>query len=300
MYATDIKRQGAREARQPRRSNQRASRLVLSLVLMVCLAAVALRARGIALRAPYMEENAGHGDGATAATPVLIELFTSEGCSSCPPADAYVQQVDRSQPIRGVRLIVLSEHVDYWDQDGWKDPYSSAAFTDRQTEYVRALRLSTPYTPQIIIDGTAILKGDPEQIKEIYAKAAADPKVDVHIGSVSVEAQPSGVVRAHIDVDGASAKHSGDIFVAVALDHAESQVLRGENGGKHLTHVAVVREIKKIGKLDKGKNFSQDVELKLKSGVDPKNLRVVAFVQESGPGKVLGAAMQKPTPQPAD
>ncbi len=229
----------------------------------------------------------------TSAAPVLVELFTSEGCSSCPPADNYVRNVDGAQPYRGAHLIVLSEHVDYWDQDGWKDPFSSHSFTDRQTEYVRALRLATPYTPQIIIDGTTILKGSPQQIAQLFAKAASEPKVPVHISSVTLGPQPD-VMRAHIDADGSAAKHPADIFVAVALDHAESQVLKGENGGKLLAYVAVVQEMKKVGKLNKGKTFSEDVQLKLQSPPDPKNLRVVAFVQESGPGEVLGAAMEKP------
>ncbi|HUJ32116.1 MAG TPA: DUF1223 domain-containing protein [Candidatus Acidoferrum sp.] len=229
----------------------------------------------------------------SSAAPVLLELFTSEGCSSCPPADASVQRIDTMQPFRGARVIVLSEHVDYWDQDGWKDPYSSPSFTYRQSEYVRALGLATAYTPQIIVDGTTVLRGDAAQIQETFAKAAAEPKVAVQIGSLSVDPQP-GLVRAHIDVDGSAATHNADIFVAIALDHAESQVLRGENSGRDLKYVAVVEEIKKVGKLDKGKTFSRDVELKLKPGTDPKNLRIIAFVQESGPGKVLGAAMQKP------
>jgi hypothetical protein len=300
MYSIDARYEASREARWPQRINKRGKPIIFSLMVALCLAGVVLRARGVAVHPGHVGEETGPGDGTATAAPVLLELFTSEGCSSCPPADNYVRQADRSQPIPGVHLIVLSEHVDYWDHDGWKDPYSSAAFTERQSDYVRALRLSTPYTPQIIINGTEILKGDAQQIQELYAKAAADAKVDVRIGSVSVEGQPGNMVRAHIDVDGAAAKHSADVFVAVALDHAESEVLAGENSGKHLAYVAVVEEIKKIGKLDKGKSFSQEAQLKLKSPADPKNLRLIAFVQESGPGKVLGAAMQKPSTQPGD
>jgi hypothetical protein len=229
------------------------------------------------------------------AHPILVELFTSEGCSSCPPADALLQRMDTSPPSAGAQFIVLSEHVDYWDHDGWKDPNSSAALTERQTAYVRALGLETPYTPQIIVDGTKEARANnSQQLNQVLHEAAAAPKVPVRIGEVSVDAGNPAVLRVLIEVDGESDKHNADVYVAVALDRVESQVLHGENGGRHLTHVAVVLELKKIGKLSKGKSFAETVQLKLKPGTDPKNVRVVAFVQEPGPGRLLGAALRKP------
>jgi hypothetical protein len=227
--------------------------------------------------------------------PVLIELFTSEGCSSCPPADALLQKLDTFQPIPGAQLIVLSEHVTYWDQDGWKDPNSSASLTDRQNSYEGVLGEKTVFTPQVIVDGTQEMRlGDAQQTKELLEKAAAVPMIPVRIGDVTVDAANPNTLRAHIETDANFEKHNADVFVAIALDHVESQVIRGENGGKHLVHVAVVQELTKVGKLPKGKSFVQDVQLKLKPGTDPKNIRVVALVQESGPGKVLGAALRKP------
>lgn len=248
--------------------------------LIVFLAATCLVA--IASTAPST-------DTSSPGTPVLVELFTSEGCSSCPPAEAVVQGMDSQQPVPGARLIVLSEHVDYFDHEGWKDPYSSHSLTERQTDYVRNLRLGEPSTPQIIIDGSTVMLGDSEQIQKELADAATAPKVTVRIGSVLVD--PASL-HAHIEVGGATDKHA-QIFAALALDHAESHVLRGENAGKLLTHVAVVEYIKKVGDLGKGRDFSQDVQLKLKAGMDPKNLRLVVFVQEPGPGRVLGAAERR-------
>jgi hypothetical protein len=234
---------------------------------------------------------------ASAKTPtsVLIELFTSEGCSSCPPADVLLKRLDASQPITGAQLIVLSEHVTYWDHDGWKDPNSSEALTERQNSYERVLGESTAFTPQLIVDGTQQMRaGNPQQVEETLRKAASIPKVLVRIGDVTVDATNPNVLRAHIEADASSEKHNADVYAAVALDRVESQVLRGENGGKHLVHVAVVQGLTRVGKLSKGKPFAQDVQLKLKPGTDPKNIRIVALVQESGQGKVLGAALQKP------
>lgn len=233
---------------------------------------------------------------ATAPTrsPVLIELFTSEGCSSCPPADTFIQRLDASQPVPGAQLIVLSEHVDYWNHDGWKDPYSSSSLTERQGAYAHALALKDVYTPQIFVDGTTELKlRDSNQVGEILEKAATAPMLPVRIESAKIDGTNPALVRGHIQIDNTSDVHNGDVYVAVALNHAESDVLRGENKGRRLTHVAVVESLKKIGKLEKNKSFGEDFQMKLKPGTDPANIRIVAFVQEPGPGKVLGAAVEK-------
>jgi hypothetical protein len=229
------------------------------------------------------------------ARPVLVELFTSEGCSSCPPADIMIQTLDQYQPVPGAHLIVLSEHVTYWDHDGWRDPNSSPALTDRQSAYETVLGEKSPYTPQIIVDGSQIIRIDQsqQQMDEIFSKAAAAPKIPVRIGDLTIDPGNPAELRARIETGDNPDDHDADVYVALALDHVESQVLRGENGGKHLVHVAVVQELTRIGRLPKGKSFARDVKLKLKPGTDPKNLRLVAFVQTTGPGKVLGSALRK-------
>jgi hypothetical protein len=235
-------------------------------------------------------------DSSTAADhPMLVELFTSEGCSSCPPADALLEEWDSSQPFPGTELIVLSEHVDYWDHDGWKDPASSPAMTERQAAYVRALGLGGPYTPQMIVDGTSVLRlDDVQQIMTVFRRGAITSKDSVRIDEVSMDMGDSNILQARIEADGRTGKRNADVYVAIALGRVQSQVLHGENGGRQLTHVAVVQQLTKIGKLQSGKSFEQTIKLKLKPGTDPKNVRVVAFVQEPGPGQLLGAALWKP------
>jgi hypothetical protein len=226
-----------------------------------------------------------------ARTPILMELFTSEGCSSCPPVDTWVARLDASQPVPGAEIIVLSEHVDYWDHDGWKDPFSSPSITARQQAYVHNLGLSDVYTPQIILDGDAELKpADPQQT---LTKAAAAPMIPVRLSSAALGAGSPATLTGRIEADGGAEKKNADVFVAVALDKTLTDVLAGENDGKKLENIAVVKEMVKVGKLEKGKTFDQPFSIRLWPDADPANLRVVAFVQESGPGRILGAGMTK-------
>ena len=232
----------------------------------------------------------GHNPG----NPVLVELFTSEGCSTCPPADEFVRKLDQFQPLADAQLIVLSEHVNYWDHEGWKDPYSSSALTDRQEAYERILRVNSPYTPQLIIDGDSeVHLSDSQQIERVFRQAAETPKISVLLEGVSVDPANPRLLHAHVATDANTSKNDADVYLAVALDHADSQVLRGENGGRHLVHTAVVLQLVKIGKLEKGRNFAHDAQVQLKPGIDPLGLRVIAFVQTPGPGKLLGAALWK-------
>src|ERR1700678_1116999 len=201
-------------------------------------------------------------------TPILIELFTSEGCSSCPPADAWLKQIDASQPIPGAQAIVLSEHVDYWNHDGWKDPYSSSFFTERQDAYVHALGGSSPYTPEMIVEGATELHLENQaQVTQAFQKAAKAQQLPISISVLSIDGGSPSTLRAHIDADGTAATHSADVYAVIALNHAESQVLRGENGGRRLTHAAVALDMVHVGKLEKGKPFSQDFQAKLKPGL---------------------------------
>jgi len=231
-----------------------------------------------------------------AASPVLVELFTSEGCSSCPPADALLQQLDGTQPVTGAQLIVLSEHVDYWNRIGWTDPYSSHFFSERQSAYGNRFGLSSVYTPQMVVDGqTEFVGNDPRLASKAVEKALALPKVAVRISDISLDA--AKMLQAHVDTDALPESlkvHKADVYLVVALNHAESQVLRGENSGRRLTHVGVVQSLTKIGSIESGKTFSQDVHMRLDSRTDPANLRIIAFIQQPGQRQVLGVAQEQP------
>ena len=222
---------------------------------------------------------------AAPANPILVELFTSEGCSDCPPADAFLKALDAAQPIPGAQLIVLEEHVDYWDDQGWRDPFSSHAFTLRQSEYVERLHVKNgPYTPQMVVDGSeAFVGSDRPQAGRAFAKEIPVPKISVQISAIHIE---DGKILAHLEIGAAPLK--AEVFIAVALDHAESQVLKGENGGRQLQHVAVVERLDSVGKIQKGETFSKDVAIKMDH--PEKQYRVIAFVQQADAGKVLGAA----------
>ena len=243
---------------------------------------------------------AAASDVAAPASPagILIELFTSEGCSSCPPADALLQQLERWQPVAGAQLIVLSEHVDYWNHDGWTDPYSSHFFTERQNAYSDHFKLATVYTPQMVVDGNReFLGSDGRLALQACQKAAGVRKIPIRISLIPEGAQQnSDTLRAHVEADAldeSSKFQHADIYVVVALNSAESQVKGGENQGRRLSHVAVVQSLAKIGSVKKGKGFAQDVSLKLEPHTDAGRVRVIAFMQESGQGQVLGAALQR-------
>ncbi len=229
----------------------------------------------------------------TRRTPVLVELFTSEGCSSCPPADALLERLDRSQPVNGAELIVLSEHVDYWNDIGWKDPFSSHEYSERQSAYASQFGRGSVYTPQMVVDGHIEFVGsDERQAGQAIENAAKVRKIPV---SISSSLSDEKTITLHIETGALPSSvtaESADVFLAIADNFDESQVSRGENAGRTLRHVAVLRSLVRIGAVDGTTGFSRDMKVNL-NAKDRRNLRVAVIVQEASAGRVWGAGLAR-------
>lgn len=249
-------------------------------------------AGGIALAAMAGAVCAGQAAANQGRTPIVIELFTSEGCSSCPPVDNWATWIDGAQPVPGAQVIILSEHVDYWNSDGWKDPFSSALYSERQREYAGSLGVTEVYTPQLVVDGNDNMNlQNAADVRRTLDRDAHAEMLPVRIESATVTPGQPGVVTGRVEADATGQKHTGDVFVAVTMRRTLTDVLAGENDGKKLTNVNVVRDLVKVGRVNKGKTFDQPFKVTLWPGAEAANVRVIAFVQEPGMGKVVGAAI---------
>jgi hypothetical protein len=229
----------------------------------------------------------------TRRTPVLVELFTSEGCSSCPPADALLERLDRSQPVNAAELIVLSEHVDYWNDIGWRDPFSSHEYSERQSAYAAQFGRGSIYTPQMVVDGHIEFVGsDERRATQAIENATKVRKIPVTISSSLSDEK---TITLHIEAGALPSSvtaESAGVFLAIADNADESQVSRGENAGRTLKHVAVLRSLTRIGAVDGTTGFSRDMKVNL-NAKDRRNLRVAVIVQEAFVGRVWGAGLTR-------
>ncbi|MGB7601569.1 MAG: DUF1223 domain-containing protein [Candidatus Sulfotelmatobacter sp.] len=229
-----------------------------------------------------------------ARSPLVVELFTSEGCSSCPPADLLLQKLVQQQPIADAEIIALEEHVDYWNHDGWVDPYSSSQWTQRQQAYAAVFK-NDPYTPEAVVNGRSQFVGNNRGEAEAeIEKAAGGLKTEVRITALSSDTK--GSESFHVSVEKLARSATGDvaeIWLAVTEDGLHSSVSRGENAGHVLQHVATLRSLSKIGVADAHNAsvaFSGDTLVKFSPDWKPENLRVAVFVQETKSREILGAA----------
>lgn len=229
--------------------------------------------------------------------PVVVELFTSEGCSSCPPADALLARLDEEQPVEGAEVIPLAMHVDYWNQLGWTDPFSSSEFSRRQGEYARAFGEDGVYTPQMIVDGVREFPGGKTGTAlAAIGRAAREPKAEVTLtrGPGQTDEQANVLVT----IDNFPKQTEGDpvyVLLAVTESGLSTDVSRGENSGRRLGHVGVVRVIRQLGILPetRGASFKVETGVLVEKGWRRENLRAVVFAQERGTRRVLAAASLK-------
>jgi len=212
---------------------------------------------------------------ARAGGPVVVELFTSQGCSSCPPADALLTELAGRDGV-----LALSMHVDYWDYVGWTDPFASAAATERQRGYTRHFGLGYVYTPQMVIQGRRQMTGsDRRGVLEAIDREAALPRLTVEIAGDAGDA--AAVLPAR---DGAPASS----LWAVAFDYAHTtRIERGENEGRTLAYSNVVRDIRRVGAW---RGEAARVPLPMDE-MAPGRDAVAVLVQADAGGAILGGAV---------
>ena len=218
---------------------------------------------------------------------VLVELFTSEGCSSCPPADKALAFLEREQPAPQAEIITLAFHVDYWNYLGWKDEFSSPIFSQRQELYGQKFKIDSIYTPQMIVDGQTEFVGNNS------GKAVSTVMEAVKLKKAKVELVLSENLL-KINISEISKVENATVFVAIAEDNLSSNVKRGENSGRVLEHASVVRELKAVGSVNGGNSiFSTETRLEFQPNWKKENLKIIVFVQENESRKILGVNFVK-------
>ena len=225
--------------------------------------------------------------------PVIVELFTSEGCASCPAADALLARMERIQPVASARVIALEEHVDYWNQLGWTDPFSLPQFHARQNEYALAAHVENIYTPQMIVNGQVAFEGDDAgRAYEEIGLAAQAPMTTVEL-STAPNSRDGQLLDLSVRISNPkNAKlREANLYLAVTESDVTAFVGSGENAGRTLHHSEVVRSFNAIGRIDpKGSSAGQVVStLRLPREWRRDKLRAVVFVQERGTFRITGA-----------
>jgi hypothetical protein len=224
-----------------------------------------------------------------AASPVIVELFTSEGCSSCPAADRVLSRLPAA--FSDIEVIPLSEHVDYWNQLGWQDRFSAPLYSMRQQDYGRVFRLENVYTPEMVVNGQAEFNGSDEgRAQQEIRKAALSPRADLEMAM-----QSKDVV--HLKVEHLPpGTRSADVFLVITETNIETAVRGGENSGRRLRHTGVVRSLSTIGRLEtkKAAAFSADAKLNLNPEWNAENLKLVLFVQDRSNRKIVGSTTLRP------
>ncbi|MVM31838.1 DUF1223 domain-containing protein [Spirosoma sp. HMF4905] len=217
-----------------------------------------------------------------AAQPIIVlELFTSQGCSSCPPADKALQDITQQAARSGQAVYGLSFHVDYWDRLGWQDPFSAKQYTDRQRQYDRTLKSQT-YTPQLIINGSqGVIGGQRGRIEQAIQAIQKQP-VSAFVGVDGHVVQDAKQITVSYTLSAAGPYR---INVALVQKEARTAVQNGENGGKTLVNTNVVRQFKTIDEAGTGGSTT----LPLPAGLGANQTAVLVYVQRTDNGQIVGA-----------
>lgn len=213
----------------------------------------------------------------------LVELFTSEGCSSCPPADELVARVQKE--VGDKPVYILAYHVDYWNRLGWKDVFSSADYSKRQNEYARWLNLSQVYTPQIVVNGKTEFVGSQEERLRSTIKSGLQGSDSVQL-NLSVTLSTNNTASVQYKVEGNTGSAPNVISLALVQKQAVVKVERGENGGRTLAHAQIVRNLQTMP-LNKNNGSAT---IALPAGVEARGWEVIGFVQNTSNGAVLAAS----------
>ncbi len=223
---------------------------------------------------------------------VLVELFTSEGCSSCPSADSVLAQLQKEQRLKGIHVITLGEHVAYWNYLGWRDPYSAESFSERQHRYASVFRSKTVYTPQLIIDGHVETAATSyEKILKDVKTAETQPKAELDVKLVK-SGNKAVTVKCAIHVPDKLVVQDAAIYVAVVEDNLVSVISRGENSGRTLAHSSVVRDLHQIGSFRENSS-GIEATVNIAPSWKRKDVRIVVFMQTGGDLQVRGAGESK-------
>lgn len=240
-----------------------------------------------------VERVAGRKPSTESRRAVVLELFTSEGCSSCPPADALLARFEEQQPVAGVEIIALEEHVDYWDHQGWVDPFSSEQWTLRQQTYAAALGDHGVYTPELVVDGRVGFVGSHEgDARRAIAAAQSQAIANVQLEIAKSDKRDHSSFKVTVTaLQNLQPEATPEVWLAITERGLHSAVTRGENAGEDLHHASVVRWLHKVGTADRSATpaFSSHVDAKLDSSWNRGNLRAVAFLQEKRTRHILGA-----------
>jgi len=234
---------------------------------------------------------------------VVVELFTSEGCSSCPPADAVLADLAKPGAVDGVQVIPLEMHVDYWNALGWADPFSSPQFSSRQQQYARIFKTDEIYTPQMVVDGMEQFVGsDKQHAIDAIIKSAAQSKGSI---AISVRHDPTNGNSLTCEISINNIHRIGDsmadVLLAVTEDDLSTDVRRGENAGRSLRHAAVVRVLRQVATIAPADALpsSASTIIRLQPTWRANHLHVAVFVQNPTTGEILAAASQR-LPGPKD